>query len=273
MFKQLSTSLTFRSFSIKYVSKGCENYTINGKEYNVKNGQYLLVNHHCEGSAFLDSKELTKGICIDIAPDLISEIIGNLLYPDNFNEVGDFDKFFSTSAFVESLHKTTNTGVGKILQQLDQRISMNPFDNHYFEKEFYYTLAHHLVIDHLPTFKGLQAIPSVKPETKRELFRRVSDAKCFIDDHFLQNPDVADIAKNCMLSEFHFYRTFKTVHGISPHQYIIKKRIELAAEMLACGGTKMNEIATKTGFSDVYSFSKSFKKIKGTTPTDFKRNY
>lgn len=82
---------------------------------------------------------------------------------------------------------------------------------------------------------------------------------------------IADIAARAALSEFHFFRTFKQAFGISPHQYQIKCKLKKAAGLLKEGNTSIEDIAYDCGFSDVFTFSKTFKKHFNTPPSSYKK--
>ncbi|HEU4496866.1 MAG TPA: helix-turn-helix domain-containing protein, partial [Flavobacterium sp.] len=70
------------------------------------------------------------------------------------------------------------------------------------------------------------------------------------------------------ISQYHFIRLFKSIFKISPYQYIIKKRLELAKVLLACG-TGIPDASYQTGFSSPANFSKAFKSQFGTSPKNF----
>ena len=262
-----STPVVFRSFSIKYVLEGCENYTINGNRFQVQNQHYLLANTHSAGAVEIDSEKIVKAICIDIAPSVLSEVVGSYLEPDNSFSDLSLDRFFTTSDFFESFYPSDQTLLGKTLTGLGTELSTSPFEKHEFSKEFYYHLSEQLIADHIPIFKQLQSVRSVKAETKKELLRRVLRGKEYINTCYMLPLSIEQVAKECHLSEYHFFRLFKAVMGISPHQYLIRKRIENAQILLNNKSYSVSDVAFLCGFADVFSFSKTFKKHTGTSPS------
>ena len=113
----------------------------------------------------------------------------------------------------------------------------------------------------------ISSISSSKKETRKEIYRRVLLGKFFIDKNFNRKIEVDEIAKNAFMSEFHFFRSFKEVLGITPHQYLLSIRLVKAYEELTNSEKFINEIAVNCGFSDIYSFSKAFKKFFGYSPS------
>ena len=90
-----------------------------------------------------------------------------------------------------------------------------------------------------------------------------------MDEHFLALPTIKHIAIQCNLSEFHFFRLYKKVYGESPYHYMLQKRMEFAAGLLKDPFINVTDVASMSGFADVYSFSKAFKKHFRVAPSKF----
>jgi AraC-like DNA-binding protein len=117
----------------------------------------------------------------------------------------------------------------------------------------------------------LNNINAQKTETREEILSRLLLGKDFIDSCFLLNPDIKSIARECNMSEFHFYRCFKQVFGITPYQYILSRRLEYAKELLHDTGLRITAIAEQCSFRDVFTFSKAFKRKYGSSPSKRRR--
>ena len=70
---------------------------------------------------------------------------------------------------------------------------------------------------------------------KLDLYRRIVQAKLFIDSNFAERIDAGEIADEACYSKFHFIRTFKSIYGWTPHQYLTHVRVERAKEILEQG--------------------------------------
>lgn len=270
-FNELLSPIHFRSFSIKYVIEGCEKYTVNGNPYFVNQGEYLLANHFSEGFVEIDSHHLVKGICIDVSPRLISEVISSYISPEIPAEDIPEDDFFNSPHFLENQYSSTFTKTGNLLRSLDQVLSKNPYGQHEFSSEFYLKLAENIVQDHIPIYKQLQQIPAIKSETKKVLLRKLNQALDYINQHFTHPLVISTVASECCLSEFHFYRMFRLVFDMSPQQYIISKKLNYALELIKLQGADISEAALLSGFSDISAFSKTFKKHYGCSPSKFQK--
>jgi AraC-like DNA-binding protein len=102
------------------------------------------------------------------------------------------------------------------------------------------------------------------------LYRRIVQAKLFIDKHFDKTIDLNNIAGEAAFSKFHFIRLFKNVYQKTPHQYLIYVRIEKAKLFLA-EEIAVSEVCYKVGFDSVTSFTGLFKKMTGATPSAFQK--
>ena len=98
------------------------------------------------------------------------------------------------------------------------------------------------------------------------LYKRIVQAKLFIDNNYHQNIDLNNIADEALFSKFHFIRLFKKIYGKTPHQYLTIVRIEKAKERLQTE-TFISAVCYSVGFDSISSFTGLFKKIAGLTPS------
>ncbi len=267
MLKEFEHNIKAANFSIRYVIDGCEKYTLREEDYHVKSGEYLLGNQFSNGKIEINSKEFVKGICIGVMPEILSEVVASYIKPDTAICDIELDTFFTTTSFLENKYSAASTALGKFLGQLNTVISNDPFFEYDFGKEFYFSLSEKIVQDHIPIFKQLQSIKSIKETTKKELFKRISRGKEFVDSCFTSGIDIQRIASEAQVSQYHFFRLFKTIYGVSPYQYILSKRLELGHRLLLEQQNGISDIADLVGFSDIFSFSKAFKKHFGVAPS------
>lgn len=255
-------------FSIKYVVSGTEIYTLNNEQHIVKNNQYLLSNIEKEGVVEIESKQLVKGICISIDRNLIKQVVDFMIQPDSNCVEEELTNFFTTSNFLDSNYNDADTKVGKLLQSLPLNTTEGvSYQSNEPKTDFFYNLAEAIVQDQMPLFKQLHNISSIKYSTKKDLYKRIQKAKEFIDSSFENDLTISNIATHSFMSEYHFYRLFKQVQGISPMQYIIKKRLERAKHLIVKQQMPISEVALHTGFTDVFNFSKMFKKHFQASPS------
>ena len=92
-----------------------------------------------------------------------------------------------------------------------------------------------------------------------------------IEEHIEQQIRVADLSGIVDLSEAHFSRAFRLAYGEPPHAYIVRRRVELAAQLMLAGCEPLSEIALKCGFHDQAHLSKQFRQMTGETPAAWRR--
>jgi AraC-like DNA-binding protein len=102
------------------------------------------------------------------------------------------------------------------------------------------------------------------------LYRRIVQAKLFIDRNYQENIDAGEIADEACYSKFHFIRTFKSIYGKTPHQYLIAVRIEKAKELLEVESS-VTDACFSVGFDSLGSFVTLFKRRIGLTPSEYRR--
>jgi transcriptional regulator GlxA family with amidase domain len=100
------------------------------------------------------------------------------------------------------------------------------------------------------------------------VLRRVKD---HIEAHLDNNLALETLAALAGLSVHHFARSFRQSAGMSPHRYILQRRIKRASELLTNTDIPLAEIALAVGFSDASHFSRSFLDHVGLAPSEFRR--
>ncbi len=98
------------------------------------------------------------------------------------------------------------------------------------------------------------------------LYRRIVQAKCFIDNNYASPIDVGNIADEAYFSKFHFIRLFKKIYGKTPHQYLVAVRMDKAMQLLQAG-KPVWEVCLAVGFESLGSFSVLFKRCQGMSPS------
>jgi AraC family transcriptional regulator len=93
----------------------------------------------------------------------------------------------------------------------------------------------------------------------------------YIEKNLDAELSLATIADIAFFSPFHFHRIFKAITGETLNEYITRRRVEKAALELLYKNVSVSEIFVKYGFADNSSFTRTFKKFYGVSPTEFKK--
>jgi AraC-like DNA-binding protein len=100
--------------------------------------------------------------------------------------------------------------------------------------------------------------------------RHLLRAKDLADARYFEPLDVDDLARAAGLSRAHFSREFKRAFGESPHGYLLTRRLERAAALLRNTDRSVADICFSVGLSSVGSFTSSFTRTYGVSPTKYR---
>jgi transcriptional regulator of acetoin/glycerol metabolism len=94
----------------------------------------------------------------------------------------------------------------------------------------------------------------------------------YIEGHLADRISVERLAAIAGLSVYHFARTFKKSQGMTPHDYLLDRRIRRARALLDATDTALSEIALVTGFADQSHFARHFRQRIGVPPNAYRRS-
>jgi AraC-like DNA-binding protein len=103
--------------------------------------------------------------------------------------------------------------------------------------------------------------------------RHLLRAKDLADARYVEPLDVDDLARAAGLSRAHFSREFRRVFGESPHAYLLTRRLERAAALLRTTDRSVAEICLAVGLQSVGSFTTSFSRHFGVSPTVYRAKF
>lgn len=265
---EFEKAATHSGISLKLVLNGVEKYKLDGRPYHLRKGQFLLVNHGQDIGINVNSTEPTEGFCFYLDPVMVAEVKEGIS-----QEMGAMlDTVEQPKAIPEFLDHSysTMTDLGKFLNDTAFKLRHRQFEP---DREWFYNLAENLVHFQEPIEKGLKGINASKSSTRKELYRRVSNARDMIRQMYDQPLSILDVAREAGLSEFHLLRTFKACFGVSPYSYLLDLRMAEGARRLREGHESVSAIALSLGFSDTPSFSKAFRKHAGMPPSRYRDQF
>src|ERR1700716_325415 len=100
--------------------------------------------------------------------------------------------------------------------------------------------------------------------------RDLRRAKDLVDARYFEPLDVDDLARAAGLSRAHFSREFRRAFGEAPHSYLLTRRLERAAALLRETDSSVAEICFSVGLQSVGSFTTSFTRVYGMSPTAYR---
>jgi AraC-like DNA-binding protein len=109
--------------------------------------------------------------------------------------------------------------------------------------------------------------PRVRGGLPPRAMRRVRE---FIEGHLEENISIQALANIAGLSMYHFARAFKQSEGMTPHDYLIQRRVQRTKDLLAETDLPLSEIALASGFSDQSHCARRFREHVGVTPSSYR---
>jgi AraC family transcriptional regulator len=100
--------------------------------------------------------------------------------------------------------------------------------------------------------------------------RKLNQALEYINSHLDQEIRLADIAEAVGISQYYFSRLFKQSTGLTPHQYLVRRRLEKAKILLTSTDLAIAQIAQQIGFASQSHFTTLFRKHTGVTPKAYR---
>ncbi|MEM6348319.1 MAG: AraC family transcriptional regulator [Bacteroidota bacterium] len=270
-YQHLEAATICDAYSLKYVSKGEEIYTVNGRRELIGPEQFLLVNHAQEVTVSIHDEETVEGLCVFLSKELMDEVYRTLHMaaeavlssPESGN--AQFPGSFACRYFVRQ------SVLGKHLQQLSQHHKKHHKDAFIEDKGSLYQIAELLCEQQRVVKKQMLQLQARKVSTREELYRRLTIALEYMHDNWYLPPKMPEVAREAALSEYHFYRLFRKAYGQSPQQYLLALRLEKSVELLAKPSYSITEVAEACGFYDVHHFNKAFRKRFGEKPSNMRK--
>jgi AraC family transcriptional regulator len=127
-------------------------------------------------------------------------------------------------------------------------------------------LMHELIRLH----RGPSVVPVLRGGLAGWQKNRVAD---YIEEHLNENIALQELAAIAQLSPYHFARAFKQSFGTPPHRYHMSRRMERAKTMLEVPARTVTEVGLMLGFAETSSFTTSFRRSVGVTPSDYRRGF
>jgi transcriptional regulator of acetoin/glycerol metabolism len=122
-------------------------------------------------------------------------------------------------------------------------------------------------LDLLAALQRSKPPPQMRGGLSPSAARRVRE---HVEAHLSETIDLAGLAAIAGLSVYHFARAFKQSTGVTPHHYLVERRLERAKKMLSRSEGSLAEIALATGFADQSHLTRHFRQVLGVTPNQFR---
>ncbi|HAV13403.1 MAG TPA: AraC family transcriptional regulator [Opitutae bacterium] len=173
------------------------------------------------------------------------------------------------------LHQPNQEEFSRTTKQLlawGSQVNLKALEEAYFQTKVFDEGQYGAMLRLLSTFaEHLATISnSIETEAAAEEPKLVSNAKRYIKQRYSEKISLDEAAHAVNASTRHFCKVFKEATGITFTDYLARVRVEKAKNMLQNPHLRVSEIAFETGFESISQFNRSFKRVTGKTPTQFR---
>jgi len=250
------------TLSIKCAFGGEEVYETSAGRYRVASNSYLILNAGQRYSSSIESKHDIESFCIFFRPDFAEEALWSLATPGD--RVLDNPMEKRPITFLEAL-TPHDPIVSPLLFAIRSSLGHDMTTTGWLEEKFH-ELLDRMVQAHRHVVRDMGRISAVRQSTRLEIYQRLSRARNFMEDNLGRQIVLSEIAAEAYLSPHHFLRLFKEAFQETPHQYLTRRRIEQAEELLISTDMTVTEVCARIGFQSLGSFSWLFRSRLGVSP-------
>jgi AraC family transcriptional regulator len=195
--------------------------------------------------------------------DKEAEFFNLFLEPSFLTTVG-YDVFGSDRLeLIPHLASLFDPLVGQIGFALKTSLEIDGKNSNLYADSIAYALVVHLLSRYSTNSRQIKTITG---GFTQQQWKQIAD---FIDTNLDRNISLTELAKILQLSPYHFAHLFKKSTNTSPHQYLIRCRIERAKQLIVMGNLSLAAIAQTVGFASQGHFTYHFKRLVGVTPKVF----
>ena len=230
------------SYEILYLISGNVLYSVEGKNYKLKKGDFVLTrkseSHHIIFNSNTEYERIVIAFDFDIGIDP-----SELLKPFDERNLGEICRYkssdFQTSTFKNCFYAIANTN-DKIKQEAYLKVLLYEINDAFLKKQ-------------------------INQNSSADDFDKSYEIIKYVNSHLYENISLESISKNFYLSISQLNRVFKKATGLSVWEYVKSKRL-LNARDLIIHGQKPTVVSEKCGFKDYVSFYKAYKSKFGHSP-------
>lgn len=257
--------------TVKFTLKGEEYFATKQRSFRVSPEAYLIFNNGQKYSARIQSETIVETISVFFRLQFAEEVLNSLICSDD-NILDDTDNSSGQPVtFMEMLYPQDVKLMPYVYKF--RMASKAGFDDEDWLEEEFYNLLRCLLEINRKVGQEIYKIPAVKKSTRLEVYKKINIGKEFIDDNYCKDIKIDDAAKHACISPFHFLRLFKVIFEETPYQYITRKRIERAFDLILRTEMPITEVCFDVGFSSLSSFSWLLKQKYGMSPETMRDSY
>lgn len=234
--------------------KGHVTYTIEGKSYDLKPYDIVLVKHNDIHRLTVDNSTLYERIIVYISPNFM-----NAYHTDSYDLNYCFEKAEEEHSNVLRITSLEKSSLLRSISRLEASFSDDGYAADLYRQIIFLEFMIHL--NRAARKDHLKYIDTDSCNTK------IQDILGYINENLREDLSIDSIADQFYISKYYMMRLFKQETGYTLGQYISQKRLLLAKELLL-SGESVTKACFDCGFKDYSTFSRAYKRLFGESPRD-----
>lgn len=238
-------------YKILFFVSGKGGYFVEGKRYSLFPGDIVLIGKQCIHRPEFEQGQNCERIIFYISPEFLEH--------ESSTSCQLTDCFSKEMNHVLRPNEKTRQKLFSIVSEIEQELSSNRYGSDILSTGMLLRLLVELARSSFR--KEVQKPSPMLPKSKRIL-----DIIHYLDEHLTEELNIDTLAEKFYISRFHMMRRFREETGTTIHTYISDHRLMLARNLIN-QGEPATEVCFKCGFGSYSSFSRSYSKFFGSTPT------
>ena len=276
LYSEISCDATYKNecseFSIRLVFTGHEQYNLGNRSFNIYPGNFLVINKDTTYDRKIYSHTPSNTFAVFFAPDFLSNFHSSIVSGDDRLLESPSGAPKNDPSFLETIYPFNGHMMCNMLN-LKNYFDSGEINDLLVDDYLYHSLLLFYQLYNQEILSKSQKLAIVNSRTRAEIFKRLNVAKDYMLSYYNQPITLEDISNTACLSAPHLFRTFKQTFQCSPHQYLIKIRLDNARHLLKTTKYSLNEIVNMVGFTCASTFIKLFKKSFGHTPQNYRQQH
>lgn len=271
-----SESFQLQHYGIFLVQSGEVKLQADFQRWYLKPGQYLILNADQPLTLAPQHGQPAELLCFFLAPDTMQQAATLALQKEEDPALDGCLRPEGEVELCERLGEMDGSLLGRTLEHWLQRFMRSQTADRQalaIHQDMSDEIAQDLIYAQVAGYQQMLQLTSAKLSTKRELYRRLCQARMYMHTHLDEALDLDTLAQVACLSKYHFIRLFKEAFGQTPRQYLIARRLERARTLLIHTPKTFHEICHEVGLKDSSSFGRLFKRSFGATPHLYRQQH
>ena len=257
-------------FSIKSVVTGRAMWETEAGRYALTPGRHLILNRGTRYALKIDADEPVETFCVFFRNGFVEDAWRSITEPDA-RLLDAPDDRAESFALLEAIHDNA-CSIGAHLGVLHRMIRRDGTGSLALSGVMHNAAV--AVVNRSAALMNMsRRLPASRPQTRRELVRRLHNARNFMRASFGSAIALNGVAREACLSPFHFHRSFRTFFGETPHQFVVRLRLDRAADQLRRTRYSITDVALSVGFESPAHFSRALKSRFECPPQSYRQKY